>query len=81
MDFLYDMQAPKKATNLSINSDLLSRARSLNINLSSTLESVLKQLLAEEQAKQWKVENRKAVQAYNHFLEENGCFSDEYRTF
>ena len=47
MEALYDVQAPKKATNLSVNSDLLNRARSLNINLSSTFEAALKQVLAE----------------------------------
>ena len=81
MKALYDLQAPKKATNLSINSDLLSQARSLNINLSSTLETALKQLLAEQHAEQWKIENRSATQTYNDFIEENGCFSGEYRDF
>ena len=81
MQELYDTSAPKKATNLSINSDLLNRARSLNINLSSTLEAALKQVLAEQHQKQWKIENRAGIQAYNDFVEDNGCFSDEYRSF
>jgi antitoxin CcdA len=81
MEALYDLQAPKKPTNLSINSDLLNRARSLNINLSATLENSLKQILAEKRAEQWKLENRAAIQAYNNFVEENGCFSDDYRSF
>jgi len=81
METLYDLQAPKKATNLSINSDLLSRSRSLNINLSSTLEAALKQILAERKAEQWKLENREGIQAYNDFVKENGCFSDDYRSF
>ena len=81
METLYDIQAPKKATNLSINSDLLNRARSLNINLSATFEAALKQVLAEQHQKQWKIENRTAIQAYNEFVEDNGLFSDEYRSF
>jgi len=81
MEALYDVQAPKKATNLSVNSDLLNRARSLNINLSSTFEAALKQLLAEQHQKQWKIENRAAIQVYNEFVEDNGLFSDEYRSF
>ena len=36
MQPLYDFEAPKKATNLSLNSDLLKRSRALNINLSAT---------------------------------------------
>ena len=81
MEALYDVQAPKKATNLSVNSDLLNRVRSLNINLSSTFEAALKQVLAEQHQNQWKIENHAAVQAYNEFVEDNGLFSDEYRNF
>ena len=81
MEALYDVQAPKKATNLSVNSDLLNRVRSLNINLSSTFEAALKQVLAEHHQKQWKIENRAAIQVYNEFVEDNGLFSDEYRNF
>ncbi|MBU0655870.1 MAG: type II toxin-antitoxin system CcdA family antitoxin [Gammaproteobacteria bacterium] len=81
MQVLYDTNAPKKATNLSINSDLLQKARTLNINLSAALESALQQLLAKRQADQWKAENKAAITAYNDFVEENGCFGDEYRNF
>ncbi len=47
MQTLYDDKAPKKAANLSVNSDLLMRSKALNINLSSTLEQALKLKLAE----------------------------------
>ncbi|WP_417598771.1 type II toxin-antitoxin system CcdA family antitoxin [Oceanospirillum sp.] len=81
MPSLYDTQAPKKATNLSLNSDLLVKAKDLKINLSATLEQALKEKLAEQEAKNWAKENKKAIQAYNEFVEENGCFGDEYRSF
>ena len=81
MEMLYNLEAPKKAANLSINSDLLKKAKSLNVNLSATLEDALKQILAEKRAEQWKIENRAAIEAYNDFVEENGCFSDDYRSF
>jgi post-segregation antitoxin (ccd killing protein) len=35
---LYDRHAPRKATNLSINSDRLNNTKELDINLSATLE-------------------------------------------
>ena len=41
MNYGYNTQAPKKPTNVSINSDLLQKAKSLNINLSATLEHAL----------------------------------------
>lgn len=81
MQVLYDIAAPKKSANLSINSDLLQKARTLNINLSAALETILKQLLAQQQAEQWRTANRAAIIAYNEFVEENGCFGDEYRSF
>ncbi len=81
MKALYDFDAPKKATNLSLNSDLLKRTRALNINLSATLEQALKDKLKSIEAKKWVKENKNAIKAYNNFVEENGCFSDEYREF
>lgn len=38
MSYAYDTQAPKRPTNVSINSDLLAKAKGFNINLSATLE-------------------------------------------
>jgi antitoxin CcdA len=78
---LYDLEAPKKATNLSINSDLLAKCRKLEVNLSSMLEQALKLKLAEKSAESWKRENAAAIEAYNNFTEENGLFSDEFRSF
>ncbi len=37
----FSAQAPKKATNLSLNSELLAEAKRLNINLSATMEKAL----------------------------------------
>ena len=81
MNRLYDLDAPKKATNLSVNSDLLKKSKALDINLSATLEQALQQKLAAVNAKKWATENRKAIRAYNEFVEEHGCFGDEYREF
>ncbi len=77
----FDINAPKKATNLSINSDLLAKSRSLNINLSATLEKALKRELSKSEADKWQKANKLAIKAYNNFVEENGCFGDEHRTF
>lgn len=78
---LYDLNAPKKATNLSVNSDLLKRSRALNVNLSATLEQALKENLARAGADEWATENRNAIKTYNEFVEEHGSFGDEYREF
>lgn len=81
MNDLFNQSAPKKATNLSINSDLLEKCRALNINFSATLESALQKELAKQAAKAWKQENKFAIQVYNEFVEEHGLFSDDYREF
>lgn len=81
MNHVFNLNAPKKPTNVSINSDLLEKAKSLNINLSATLEAALAEQLREKQRNQWKAENVKAIEAYNRFVEENGVFSDGLRKF
>lgn len=81
MPTLYDIEAPKKATNVSINADLLRQARDLDINLSATLEAALNVRLREKRREQWLEENRRAIDAYNERVESRGVFSDGLRTF
>jgi antitoxin CcdA len=81
MNYAYNSEAPKKPTNVSINSDLLEKAKGLNINLSATLERALAEQLRTEQRAQWLRENAEAIQAYNQFVETNGTFSDSVRKF
>ncbi len=77
----FDTRAPKKPTNLSINSDMLSKARAMNINLSATLENALAEELKSRQREQWLQENARAIQAYNDFVEKEGGFSEDIRGF
>ncbi|MCS4309349.1 antitoxin CcdA [Rheinheimera pacifica] len=81
MNHAYNTQAPKKPTNVSINSDLLEKARGLNINLSATLEQALAEQLRSAQRAKWLSENKDAIIAYNQFVEANGTFSDSVRKF
>jgi antitoxin CcdA len=71
----------KKPTNVTIRSDLLEEARALNINLSQEFEQHLTEVVRKHRAEQWKLENREAIKAYNKFVEENGIWSDEFRTW
>lgn len=77
----YDTQAPKKATNLSINVDLLRKAKELDINLSATLEHALVATLRTRQREQWLAANKAAIEAYNEHVETHGVFSDGLRSF
>jgi len=81
MQDLYDTKAPKKPTNLSINSDLLRAAKELNINVSATLEAKLIELVKAQAKEQWLKDNRDAISSYNQHVDENGVFSDEFRSF
>lgn len=81
MNGIFNVQAPKKPTNVSVNSDLLTKAKGLNINLSATLQAALAEQVREAQCRQWKIENEKAIDAYNEFIEKNGVFSDGLRQF
>jgi len=79
MQKIYDVDAPKKAANLSVNSDLLKKARSLRINLSATLEQALALQVKSTAREAWLKENKKAIEALNELAEKNGLFSDAYR--
>jgi antitoxin CcdA len=81
MQPVFNPQAPKKAANLSVNADLLSRARELNINLSATLEQALIQALEQRRREEWLVRNRDAIDAYNEHVEAHGVFSADVRSF
>lgn len=81
MHMTYDTNAPKKPTNLTVNSDLLQKAKELRINISSILESALSQEVKNRQEAEWKVENQESIKFYNKKIEEIGLFSDGIRTF
>ncbi|MBL7005319.1 MAG: type II toxin-antitoxin system CcdA family antitoxin [Gammaproteobacteria bacterium] len=81
MPQFYDSKAPKKPTNLSINSDLLLKARERKINLSATLELALAQQLRQSEREKWKSENKEAIEALNELAEKHGLFSDSFRDF
>jgi antitoxin CcdA len=81
MSTLHDPAAPKRAANLSINADLLAKARRLDINLSATLENALIEALLKDRRERWLAANRPAIDAYNEEVEARGVFSDGVRGF
>ena len=81
MTAFYDTHAKKKATNLSINSDLLKKAKELHINISNSLEKTLIQLIKEKEIKNWEKENKISINSYNERITKNGTFSDTIRSF
>jgi antitoxin CcdA len=71
----------RKPTNVSIRRDLLDMAKALKINLSRTLEERLSELVSRAERERWLMENREALEAYNHRIERRGVFSDGLRRF
>ncbi len=81
MSYLYDINAPKKATNLTINSDLLQKSKKYKINLSQNFEQYLETVVRKKTQEEWEKENKKAIDAYNNDIAKNGVFSDGLRSF
>ena len=81
MNPVFKAQGLKKPTNVSINNDLLLKAKQFKINLSATLESALVDVVNAKQRELWKQENQAAIRAYNEMIESHGLFSDDLRSF
>ena len=81
MSSLYNINAPKRPTNLTVNSDLLDQAKTMKINISSILESALANIVKQKKREQWLEENKDSINTYNEVIKEVGLFSDELRSF
>ena len=81
MPALYGKNAPKKATNITINSDLLQKAKAYKINLSKSFEAHLAELVGQKQAECWLKQNKEAIEKQNERIERYGALSDGLRRF
>jgi antitoxin CcdA len=81
MQQIYDKEAPKKPTNLSVNSNLLAKARDLDINLSATLEKALESEVRQSTREKWLNDNKQALGNCNSLAQEHGLFADKHRGF
>jgi antitoxin CcdA len=78
----YNVDARKRAVNLSLNEDLLAHVREVTENLSSVVESLLAEYLAKErQRRAARVEViDSTVAMWNQFAQETGSFADDHST-
>lgn len=74
-------QRATQSVTMTVERALLSRAREAGINLSAILTAALDAELRQYEAKKWQEENSEALETLNRFHDEQGCFSDECRTF
>ena len=82
MTAIYDLAARKRPVNLTLNEDLVNRAKGFADNLSGLVESLLADYVAREnRARNEKSQAvRSAVAKWNKFAAEHGSFSDEHST-
>lgn len=73
--------APKKATNLSLNSKVLEAAREMGMNLSQTVDALLADEVKRRYSEQWNERNKDAVDEYNACIAKYGLPLETYRTF
>jgi antitoxin CcdA len=73
--------APKKATNLSLNAKVLEMAREMGMNVSQTVDTLLAAEVRRRYWEQWNEENREAVSEYNARIASEGLPLPKYRTF
>lgn len=81
MQKIFDRNAPKKSANLTVNSDLLKKAKEYGVNLSAVLETALIEQVRKNKGEKWLEENKESIQAYNEHVDNNGTFSDDLRSF
>jgi len=71
----------KKATNLTLNTEVLAEAKKLGINISKACDAFLESLVKQEKERLWKLENAKFISEYNQITDEEGLPLDKWRTF
>ena len=69
--------APKKATNLSLNSKTLEMARSLGINVSQTVDALLAEEVKRLYWQRWNEDNKDAIDEYNARIAAEGTFAQQ----
>ena len=71
----------KKVVSVAVDGDLLQRAESLGVNISSVLADVLNSQGQDIEIQRWREENRPALEELNRISAENDLLSDKFRVF
>ena len=76
----YDVNAPKRPVNMTLNEDLVRRAREYAANLSEQVEKLLAEFVITERKRRAEEDGRldAAIRAWNDFDEKYGAFADEH---
>ncbi|GAB7536993.1 type II toxin-antitoxin system CcdA family antitoxin [Burkholderia sp. 22PA0099] len=74
-------KASRKPTNVSLPSDLLERARELDVNISRASERGLREEVQEAEARVWAAKHAGFITEMNARIERDGLPLDEHRMF
>jgi antitoxin CcdA len=80
MSCAYDVNAPKRPVNMTLNEDLVRCAREYAANLSEQVEKLLAEFVTAERKRRAEEDGRldAAIAAWNSFDETYGAFADEH---
>jgi len=71
----------KRATNITVNESLLTKAKELDINVSRASEAGIARAVAEKLAASWLKDNKAALDSSNAYVEKHGLPLAKYRPF
>ena len=74
-------QSPKRATNLTLSTDVLEAARRLNLNVSQICDSYLRGVVRKELERSWREEHAEFIAAYNACIDAEGLPLNEWKSF
>ena len=71
----------RKATNITVDAQLLAQAKALDINVSQASEAGLARAVAARPAEVWLQDNQAAIDSSNAFVERHGLPLSRFRAF
>jgi antitoxin CcdA len=77
----YRPQGTKRATNVSLNEELINEAKRLGINVSQACEAGLEKEVRHSLGEEWKRVNRDAIESSNEYVRKYGLPLAKYRMF
>ncbi|HEX7639029.1 MAG TPA: type II toxin-antitoxin system CcdA family antitoxin [Burkholderiaceae bacterium] len=72
---------PRRATNLTLDAELVAQARALGVNVSQAAEAGLAEAVARRRAERWLAENDAALASSNAFVDSQGLPLAAHRNF
>ncbi len=71
----------KQSVNLSLDRELVARAKALGLNISQALEPKLREIVRRIEAEEWATRNREAIERFNQRIRTHGPIGDEYSKY